>query len=65
MIEPFAHVQGFDFRMDVLLVDEWTGRPSNDTSDEHDALAWVNAEEALGLQLADARLPALIDAALL
>jgi 8-oxo-dGTP diphosphatase len=62
--EPFAHVQGPDFRMDIWLVDEWTGQPSNDASDEHDALAWVNAEEALRLQLADARLPALIEAAL-
>jgi len=62
--EPFAHVQGSDFRMDVWLVDEWTGQLSNDRSDEHDALAWVNAEEALGLELADARLPALIGAAL-
>jgi 8-oxo-dGTP diphosphatase len=63
--EPFAYVQGSDFRMDVLLVDEWTGQPSIDASEEHDALAWVNAEEALGLDLADARLPALIEAALL
>jgi 8-oxo-dGTP diphosphatase len=63
-IEPFAHVQGSDFRMDVWLIDEWTGRPSNGASDEHDALAWVNAEETPGLQLADARLTALIEAAL-
>jgi 8-oxo-dGTP diphosphatase len=63
--EPFAYVQGSDFRMDVWLVDEWTGQPSIDASEEHDALAWVNAEEALGLDLADARLPALIEAALL
>ena len=63
-IEPFAHVQGPDFRMDVWLVDEWAGQPSNDSSDEHDALAWVNAEEVLGLELADPRLPALIETAL-
>ena len=50
--------------MDVWLVDKWTGHPSNDASDEHDALAWVNAEEAFGLQLADPQLPALIEAAL-
>lgn len=63
-IEPFAHVQGSDFRMDVWLVDEWTGQPSNDASDEHDALARVNAEEMIGFQLADARLHALIEAVL-
>ena len=57
-------MQGSDFRMDVWLVDEWTGQPSNDASDEHDALAWVNAEEVSGLELADARLSALIEAAL-
>jgi 8-oxo-dGTP pyrophosphatase MutT (NUDIX family) len=50
--------------MDIWLVDQWTGQPSNDGSDEHDDLAWVNAEEALGLQLADARLSSLIEAAL-
>jgi 8-oxo-dGTP diphosphatase len=63
-IAPFAQVQGSDFRMDVWLVDEWTGDPCNDASDEHDALAWVDADEAIGLQLADARLPTLIEAAL-
>ena len=51
---PLLTCRGPDFRMDVWLVDEWTGQPSNDASDEHDALAWVNAEEAFGLQLADA-----------
>lgn len=63
-VEPFASVQGSDFRMDIWLVDEWTGEPSIDACDEHDALAWVNAEETIGLRLADARLPALIEAAL-
>jgi hypothetical protein len=50
--------------MDVWLIDEWVGEPSNSAPDEHDALAWVNAEETLGFQLADQRLPALIKAAL-
>ena len=62
--EPFAHVKGTDFRMDVWVIDEWAGQPSNLAPDEHDALAWVNAEETLGFQLADPRLPALIKAAL-
>jgi len=62
--EPLAHVQGTDFRMDIWLIDEWVGEPSNLAPNEHDALAWVNAEETLGFQLADRRLPALIKAAL-
>ena len=52
------------FRMDIWLVDESTGQPSNDRSDEHDALAWVNSGRAPGWQLADARLPSLIEASL-
>ena len=27
--EPFAHVQGADFRMDVWVVDHWVGAPVN------------------------------------
>ena len=50
--------------MDVWLIDEWVGEPSNFAPNEHDALAWVDAEETLGFQLAIQRLPALIEAAL-
>ena len=63
-VEPFAHVKGTDFRMDVWLIDEWAGQPSNRAPVEHDALAWVNAAETSGLELSDPRLPALIEAAL-
>jgi hypothetical protein len=50
--------------MDIWLIDEWIGEPSNLVPNEHDALAWVNAEETLGFQLADQRLAALIKSAL-
>lgn len=62
--EPFAHVKGADFRMDIWVVDQWAGEPSNCAPLEHDALAWMTAHELSGLQLADARLPQLLRAAL-
>jgi 8-oxo-dGTP diphosphatase len=62
--EPFAHVQGTDLRVDIWLIDEWVGEPSNLAPNEHDALAWVNTEETLGFQLADPRLRGLIEEAL-
>lgn len=61
--DPFAQVQGEDFRMDVWLVDEWVGEPANHDPDENDALAWLNHHEMTALRLADARLPALFEAA--
>ena len=62
--EPFAHVQGVDFRMDIWLVERWVGEPSNIDPLEHDALAWMTAEELHGLHLADPRLPQLLGMAL-
>ncbi len=62
--EPFAQVQGPGLHVDIWLIEEWSGRPSIDVSDEHDALAWVNAEEARGLQFADPRIPVLIESVL-
>lgn len=62
--EPFAHVQGADFRKDIWVVDQWTGEPSNCATLEHDALAWLTDQELHGLQLADSRLPQLVRAAL-
>jgi 8-oxo-dGTP diphosphatase len=61
---PFAQVLGEDFRMDVWLVDHWYGEPANLDPTEHDALAWLNHHEMTVLRLADARLPALLEAAL-
>ncbi|HET7325865.1 MAG TPA: NUDIX domain-containing protein [Nocardioidaceae bacterium] len=62
--EPFAHVQGADFRMDIWVIDRWTGEPDNRDSREHDALAWLTAPELAGLRLADPRIPQLLHAAL-
>jgi hypothetical protein len=50
--------------VDIWLVEEWTGRPTIDVSDEHDALAWVRAEEASGFQLADPRIFGLMEGVL-
>lgn len=62
--DPFAHVQGEDFRMDIWVVDRWTGEPSNCDPLEHDVLAWMTDKELHGLHLADPRLPPLLRAAL-
>lgn len=62
--EPFAYVEGVDFRMDVWVIDQWVGAPVNAAPEEHDALAWMSAQELHGLRLADPRLPQLLDAAL-
>lgn len=61
---PFAKVRGEDFRMDVWVLDRWVGEPRILDPTEHDALAWLNHYEMASLKLADARLPALFDAAL-
>jgi 8-oxo-dGTP pyrophosphatase MutT (NUDIX family) len=62
--EPFAHLLGRDFRMDIWTIDQWSGEPIITAVEEHDALAWMNHHEMAGLTLADARLPALFEAAL-
>jgi 8-oxo-dGTP diphosphatase len=62
--EPFAAVRGRDFRMDVWVLDRWTGEPTNCAPAEHDALAWLTPDELGGLVLADPRLPDLLRAAL-
>ena len=62
--DPFAKIQGVDFRMNIWTIDQWTGEPSNCAPEEHDALAWLTDEELQGLRLADSRLPQLLHAAL-
>jgi 8-oxo-dGTP diphosphatase len=37
--DPFAHLQGDDFRMDIWVIDRWHGEPANRAPQEHDALA--------------------------
>jgi len=60
--EPFAHLQGQQFRVDIYLVDRRIGRPSNRAAHELDGLAWFTPEEVTGLRLADPRLPGLLQA---
>lgn len=62
--EPVAHVRGVDFRMDIWVINTWSGEPSNVAPGEHDALAWVDQEQAHGLKLADPRLLILLQDAL-
>lgn len=42
--EPFAYIQGSDFRMDIWLIDRWEGEPGNRDPREHDALAWLTSK---------------------
>jgi 8-oxo-dGTP diphosphatase len=63
-VGPIAHVQGSDFRMDVWAIDDWTGQSCNQDLSEHDALTWVDVQQAQKLQLADPRLLRLIEAVL-
>lgn len=62
--DPFAHIQGKGFRMEIWAIDQWAGEPSNCAPQEHDALAWLTDQELDGLRLADPRLPQLLLAAL-
>jgi hypothetical protein len=50
--------------MDIWTIDQWSGEPIITAVEEHDALAWLNPHEMARLTLADARLPALFEAAL-
>lgn len=54
--EPIAHVQGPDLRMEVWLVDTWTGNPVNLAPDEHDDLGWFDLGQTSQLHLAHPRL---------
>lgn len=62
--EPFARLQEGDCRMDIWVIDEWSGEPSNCEVREHHALVSVTGEEAHGLRLADPRRLQLLHAAL-
>ena len=62
--EPFQRLHGNDFRMDVWVVDRWLGEPENRDRREHDALAWVDADEAAGLELVHPHLLELLAAVL-
>jgi 8-oxo-dGTP diphosphatase len=53
-----------DFDMKVWLVTEWTGSPTNASSDEHDQVDWFSASEAVRLDLAHASYVTLIPRAI-
>ena len=50
--------------MDIWIIDQWNGEPTNRDQTEHDALAWLNYHEMTALTLADPRLLALFEGAL-
>jgi 8-oxo-dGTP diphosphatase len=58
--DPFAHLQGADFHMDIWVIDRWHGEPVNRDPQEHDALAWLNHHEMECLALTDPRLRELV-----
>lgn len=60
----FAHIRGETFRMDVWLVDQWEGEPTNMEPAEHDAMAWMNHQEMTALTLAHTHLTTWFEAAL-
>ncbi|MDP9239040.1 MAG: NUDIX domain-containing protein [Actinomycetota bacterium] len=62
--EPMARVPGNDYRLDVFLIDEWSGEPANIEPAEHDALGWFDVAQARRLTLADQRLLDLVAVAL-
>ncbi len=51
-------------RLHVFLVIAWRGEPHNLLPDEHDAIAWITLDDAMGLTLAHADYPALFRAVL-
>lgn len=44
-----------DAELDVFVVDDWTGEPTNLAPEEHDEIRWVRAAELERLSLADPR----------
>jgi 8-oxo-dGTP diphosphatase len=57
---PLAVITTAEFRMQVWLVEAWSGAPMNVAPDEHDDLAWVDRYQASALQLAHADLYGLL-----
>ncbi len=60
----WARLGVYDYRLDVFLIDEWSGEPANIEPAEHDALGWFDVAQARRLTLADQRLLDLIAVAL-
>jgi 8-oxo-dGTP diphosphatase len=49
---PTAVIETDAFRMQVWLIESWTGIPTNTEPDEHDDLIWANLDQARSLDLA-------------
>jgi len=61
---PVALISTKEFRMQVWLVESWTGTVTNAAPDEHDDLAWVDRYGYGHLHLAHVDYPALLSGVL-
>jgi len=52
-----------DFDMQVWVISEWIGDPTNESPDEHDEISWFSEPSAVGLDLAHEGYPSLISEA--
>jgi len=52
-----------EFDMQVWVVTDWTGDPTNACPEEHDEIAWFTEARAADLDLADSSYPSLISEA--
>jgi 8-oxo-dGTP pyrophosphatase MutT (NUDIX family) len=50
--EPWMTLSDGSAELDVFIVDDWQGEPSNRAEDEHDLLRWVDRTELDTLELA-------------
>ena len=67
--EPLTRVvdpdgQGGGLDITIWIVTSWSGEVANRSPEEHDELRWFTRDELPGLRLAHARLPELLDRAL-
>lgn len=62
---PIRVLKMADARIEIWQIVSWAGVITNAAPEEHDAVGWFTAEEAAGLDLADARYPQLIRDALI
>jgi 8-oxo-dGTP diphosphatase len=49
-----------DFDMQIWVISEWIGDPTNESPDEHDDISWFSEPLAVGLDLAHSSYPSLI-----
>jgi 8-oxo-dGTP pyrophosphatase MutT (NUDIX family) len=51
-VEPIEHVETDEFNMQVWVITDWWGTPTNLAPDEHAVLAWFSLEQIPDLRLA-------------